>query len=77
MKELDLSKLIQEHYLEALPEKPDSNCDYKIINGDIYCEHHGNIACPLTGKEDYNEKQRLFVTSKQKACFSNLRARGC
>ena len=73
MKELDLSRLIQEHYLESLPEKPDSNCEYKVLKGDIYCEHHGNIACPLTGKEDFNEKKRLFAISKQKACFSNLR----
>ena len=35
--------LINEHYLKGKMQKPENQCIYKMINGEIYCEYHGGI----------------------------------
>ena len=35
--------LINEHYLKGKMQKPENQCIYKMINGEIFCEYHGGM----------------------------------
>ena len=54
---LDINTLINEKYIKNAPTKPESDCEYLLENGIVYCKYHGF----------YDEKREKELKAKEKS----------